>query len=250
MEEHAALALNNATNTVWVMKVPRFVMQHMANANNSQHPLGTVCVIEDGAMSSLRPTDRSYMVKLDSVADSLPREYEMRFSASPPASYVISRSKDANQAVPKHEGRVEAKGEIRPRELGKEYRGLLKERGDAVSALKERRSMGTITDDRDIRRPGLDHRRVEQEERADRYKRQQRREQSSKKRVRLALSGGELKDKVMDLFGRQNYWSRPDLIHEVGNGQALGKCLDDLCMKVTKKGPHYGDFQLKPEYRL
>ena len=244
-----ALAMNNATNTIWVMKVPRFLMQHMASANNSQRrALGTVSVVEDGA-SSLRPTDRSYMVRVDDVADGLPREYEMRFLAPPPATYVISRPEDSDQAVPKHEGRVEAKGEIRPKELGKEYRGLLKERGDAVSALKERRSMGTISDDRDIRRPALDHRRVEQDERADRSKRQQRREQSSNKRARLALSGRELKEKVMELFGRQSYWSRRDLVNEVGNGQALGKCLGDLCIKVTKKGTHYGDFQLKPEYR-
>ena len=109
--------------------------------------------------------------------------------------------------------------------------------------------MGIIDDDRHLKFDRLNHRQVQKDELADRNKRRQNRQHASQKRRRVVLSGRELKDKVMELFGKQAYWPRNDLLAEVGNADGLSACLNDICVKVTKKGPHCGDFQLKPALR-
>jgi hypothetical protein len=86
------------------------------------------------------------------------------------------------------------------------------------------------------------------EKRAGARKAEQR-ERNALKRQRPQLSARELKDGLKACFARQPYWSRRDLVAELGNAESLSACLDELCVKVTKKGAHYGDFQLKEHLR-
>lgn len=258
------LLMNRAGEKVWVMKVPRFLMQHMTNPDNAGVSLGTARMSESatsaapafgaaaGSGGSGSGSATSFTIALNGavVPEGFPREYEMHFSAPPPATYVMSRPEDAEStAVPNMVGRVVAKGEIRPTKLTAEYRSLLKDRGDQASLLKERRSMGIVSDDREIRKQRLDHSAMVRQEREDRKNRLEKRDTSTKKRQRVALSGKELKERVMELFGKQSFWSRRDLITEVGNQQELTRVLDNICVKVTTRGAHYGDFQLKEQFR-
>ena len=70
---------------------------------------------------------------------------------------------------------------------------------------------------------------------------------STKRKRHPALSKKELRDKVLDLFGSQAYWDKNELSRELGNADGLMKCLDEICIRITKKGLHFGKYELKPE---
>ena len=67
--------------------------------------------------------------------------------------------------------------------------------------------------------------------------------------ARTALSARELKDKVRHLFGQRAYWTRAELVAQVGNAGMIGATLEELCVRITQKGLHYGEYTLKPEFK-
>ena len=70
---------------------------------------------------------------------------------------------------------------------------------------------------------------------------------SSKRQRHVSLSRTELREKVLDLFGQKAYWAKIDLEYAIGTKDGLKVCLDEVCVKVTKRGENYGDYELKPE---
>ena len=78
----------------------------------------------------------------------------------------------------------------------------------------------------------------------------EKREHASAKRAKTALSARELKDRVRKLFTQQNFWSRRDIVAEVGNANTVGAALEELCVRVTQKGLHYGEYTLKQEFKV
>ena len=232
-----AVNMTRARSGVWIMKLPRFLMEHIASGHAAGSPLGQVQA----------SGENKYSLTLNDAPPGLPREYEMSFTASPPATYVISQPDDSTGSSrdgPQHEGRAEAKGEIKPRDSS-EYRTLLKERTDKAG---KRREVAITEDDTGINRAlkgELGHRQHLEEEKAQKNKRQQRLQVASSKRARVSLSSREVKEMVMQLFSEQRYWSRGALVQRTGNPDALGKVLDEICDKVTKKGPQYNDYELK-----
>jgi len=180
--------------------------------------------------------------------EGMPNEFEMHFSASAgPPTYILSRD-GSGAGTPAHEGRVEAKGDLRPKMLTGDYRALLKER--AERADQPLRTMGIIADDSELKRKKLGHRQVLDDERAAKVQKVERRERNTAKKARMeVLSAREMKERLKALFSRQTYWSRIDLLREVGNDKVLKDCLEDMCVKETKKGPHYNDYSLRPSLR-
>ena len=47
----------------------------------------------------------------------------------------------------------------------------------------------------------------------------------------------------------QSHWTRQDLAKELGNERILTACLEELCVRVTAKGVHFGDYTLKDHLR-
>jgi len=104
----------------------------------------------------------------------------------------------------------------------------------------------------DLRHEPLNHSGKRQEENEARQKRKdEQRSKSALKRTRADLSSDELKKLIKGCFARQHYWARRDLVAELGNPGAklLSDGLDELCVKVTKRGNHYGDYQLREHLR-
>lgn len=167
--------------------------------------------------------------------------------------YVMSRgaaAKDSVLAAPRLEGRVHHRGELRPREVSGEYRSLIKEREDRANA--PRRTMGIVDDEQSLlKKQKLSHRQMRADEAAAKAKKAaQRQKNSQSKAAQPELSSRELKEALKGCFARQPFWSRHDLVRELGNENALGKGLEELCVRVTAKGTqHYGDYRLKDEYR-
>ena len=175
----AKLDMREAGNKLWIMKMPRFLLDHLQHeaSQGRSADLGTVTPSaaagsgpsSSGSISasSSAQEGRTYTLKLKeaNLPEGLPREYEMRFNAPPPATYIFSSG--ASGAPPAHKGRAEARGEIRPKELDATYRNLLKERGVRAGIRKQ---LETIEDDKDIKRAKLGHRDKLKEEKADRAK--------------------------------------------------------------------------------
>lgn len=109
--------------------------------------------------------------------------------------------------------------------------------------------MMAIEDDKALKRERLNHRQVQQDERQGRIKRVAQREQTAAKKARPQLSARELKERLKELLTQRTYWSRRELVAELGNAGSMGALLEELCDKVTKKGPRYGDYSLKQALR-
>jgi hypothetical protein len=251
------LDMREAGNKMWIMKMPRFLLEHLQHeaSEGRSADLGTVtpsAAAGSGpsssssvpASSSAQGTAYTLKLKEANLPEGLPREYEMKFNAPPPATYIFSSG--ASGAPPAHKGRAEARGEIRPKELDATYRNLLRERGERAGIRKQ---LETIEDDKDIKRTKLGHRDKLREEKLDRAKKLERREQNASKRSKPQLSARELKDALKELYTKQAYWTRRELVAELGNERILGAALEELCDKVTKRGNHYGDYELKPAFR-
>lgn len=239
---------------LWVIKVPHFLKQHIEDAHAAGKQLGTVQPNMSSGGSMTRPGGSCVLSLSGAVLpEGVPTDYELRFTTPPAATYIMSRAKSSDPAKPtaeaaRHEGRVTAKGEIRMSALTSEYRSLVKERRE--NAEDGRARSGTIQDDSEIRKTQLNHRQTQQDEKADKLRKLERREQSSQnKRTKIVLSAREMQDRLMELFGEKPYWSKRDLEYKVGR-DGLTKALDELCVKITKKGPNCMDFQLKPELRV
>jgi len=260
------LSMTRANDQVWVLKVPKFLSRYLSDERLGGKALGTVVKQEVGGSSSsssaasARPT---YELRLDaaSLPEGMPRDYQVSFSTPPPATYVLSHPATAEQAVTQqqgagkglatsaqHEGRVIAKGEIRPSGGvdDDDYRSLMRERFEKADT--KARQVGIVEDDSQLKRTALSHKDTQRDERRALKKRGEQRElQASKRPKHVTLSKKELRDRVVELFGQKAYWQKPELVKELGNAEGLKSCLDELCIKITQRGPHYGDFELKPE---
>lgn len=252
------LDLRRAGTRQWVMKVPRFLMDHLTEQAKAgpNASLGTVIKSSGAASSSngaaskapaLRggSVGQSYTLTLPddgNLPDTLPREYEMRFTEPPPATYILSRTPGA----PAHEGRVDGRGEIRPKDT-QAYRNLIKERGELAGI---RKAVETIEDDREIKKRALNHRAARLEEKAEKEKKVDQRQQKATLRGNKAkLSQSDLKIAIKTLFAGKEYVPRQEMLH-LGSNQAISAALEELCDKVTTKGdPHYGDYKLKDAFR-
>jgi len=241
---------------LWVMKVPKFLTKLFDEKSTAGRSLGTV---QPGAAASSSQAT-SYTLTLDSGAllEGIPREYEMNFSAPPPATYLLSHEEEQH-ALPGSSkssavvttssqlvGRVIGKGELRPLGLGDDYRGLVRERLELAD--KKARAVGLIDDDEVLKKPALSHKDTQRDEKRAKEKRGLQRELASTKRAKNAsFTKKELKERVLELFGQQEYWGKPQLIAQIGSSEGVAKMLEELCVKIKQKGPHYSDFQLKPE---
>lgn len=185
----------------------------------------------------------------EGLPSGMPQEFEVRFNSPPPATYVFSE-KDGSLGAPDplHHGRVIARGEIKPKELTKEYRERIRERKETSEV---RAAVGVIEDDHGLHHTKLDHQEAVKAVGVKKEVKQQRRELNAKKRARPELSKGELKDQIKRLFATQRYWSRRDLKDELGNENKLASCLEEVCDKVTsRRSVHFGDYELKPNFRI
>jgi len=262
-----ALDMRGAGGKQWLMKLPRFLMEHLvhqaetgngSNVGTAQKIVGAAASAGSqgsgtvGAVPAQRPGSSGTLwtitLPADQVPDGMPLEYTLNFSNDPPPATYIFRRAQQGVPAPAHEGRVEQRGEIRPREMSAAYRNLLKERGDRAGI---RKTVETIQDDKELKRAKLNHRQVQMEEKAGKERKMVQREQNAKRRTKPQLSARELKDALLPLFARQRYWSRRDLLGEVGsvNEATLAACLEERCERVTARGTHYGDYQLKEAYR-
>lgn len=251
-EYEKALSMKGASDQVWILKVPKFLMKHLQEQGAGGRDVGTVQLKDEvkGSNSS-RPSGPpsvgpSYTLKLSEagLSEGIPREYDVRFQSPPPATYLISRGKGEADAAPAHEGRVERRGEMRPTELNGAYRSLLK--GRVADADQPKRQVQVYDD----AKPKLNHRQTQRDEKALLHKRQaQREEKDARKRAKPDLSFSELKSKLLELFVQRDHWSRRDLEQALGNRDTLGKVLDEICDRNTKKGPRYNDWELKPAFR-
>ena len=264
--------MGKADEKLWVMKVPKFLMEHLQKfsaATPGDESLGTVTRDDadggrggsSGAPAAGSTTSYTLTLPETGLADGMPREYEFRFQAPPPATYIFSRKADG---TPKnHEGRVSARGEIRPKELSAEYRRLLKDRGDAAQASAKGRQVAIVKPDEeeDLKRKAsggvaLNRQEERKDEKDGRTKKQEQRAQNAKKRALPQLSKAELKEELKTLFVRKSHWSRRDLAGELGvagapvKGDTLSAVLDELCDKITRRNDaKYGDYELKPAFR-
>mmetsp|Transcript_23256 Transcript_23256/g.59294 ORF Transcript_23256/g.59294 Transcript_23256/m.59294 type:complete len:277 (-) Transcript_23256:551-1381(-) len=255
------LAMSRAGEEIWVLKVPKFLASHLQGGHLVNETLGTVkptaAASSSTAASSGTP---SFTLTLEGskIPEGMPREYELNFSATPPATYVFSHGLEDGAAAAsqvgaaaavkdlQHEGRVVAKGEIRPSAINDDYKSLVRER--FLRADEKSAQMAIIADDSQVDRQALDHNKVKRDERLAKQKRGEKRELASNKRARSApLSKQELREKVLQLFATQEYWGKPQLQAAIGSSEGLGACLTELCVKILKRGPNYGDYELKPE---
>lgn len=242
---------------LWVMKVPRFLAEHLSDAASAGRSLGVVQEQPRPAGGAGPSRDgrggRNFKLTLSDAAapaDEIPREYDMTFTEPPAAMYVLSLpSLDGKKAgEPQHEGRIAAKGEVRPGELSAEYKAVLRKRGEA-HAVEEK--IGVLTEDqaRELKRARLDHMGHANAAAAGKASKLAKRDAASVKRAKAApMSRLELREAVKAAFETKAYWARRDLESVVGNAKELSACLEELCVKVTKKGVRYGDYRLKPEF--
>lgn len=247
-------------DSLWLVKVPRFLYDHLQSRGSAS--LGEVReqpMSDDekkrapprpaGAPSS-STTKFTLTLSDEARPESMPRDYEFRFSAPPPAMYLTSRGPSATSLVdkPRHEGRVAVRGEVKSKEMSGAYRDLVKERG--VKANQPVRTMGIVDDERALKRERLNHKQVRADEQAGKERKaQQRAAAHTQKRSRPELSRRELKDAIKKLFAQKSYWSRQDLVSELGHASMMTDVLDEIATKVTKKGAHYNDWTLKDSLR-
>jgi len=252
-ETESALPMQKADERLLIMKVPKFLMQHLQNASAKGQSLGTVQAVPgSGSSSAASSATLPHTLTLPETGldVGMPREYEFRFSAPPPATYIFSSMADGSPVG--HEGRAMFRGEIRPKELTAEYRALLKNRAEKAQASAKGRQINIVRpeDERALKHDDIDRRKAQQEERAGRNKKQEQRQLNAKKRAQPQLTTQELKDELLKLFFRKPSWSRNDIIAEIGHSDMLGKCLDELCDKITQRGGAcYGDYKLKDAFR-
>jgi hypothetical protein len=251
----ASLRMNTSTDKVWLMKVPQFFMDHLqVAAAAGETKLGTVTPMESkvgagGSSSSSTSTpagaSSSYRLTLSTMPEGKPREFDMRFSAAPPATYLLSHETEGS-TPPVHHGRFDARGEIRPTSLSAEYRGILETRRAAAAP---QRTMATIEDDKLLKQEKLGHTRVQREERLDKDRKIARREHNAAKKDKVQLTSSQIKERLKELFVKVSHWTRRDMVAEIGNERELSAVLEELCDKITKRGPLYGEYVLKAEFR-
>ena len=267
--EDAALAMGDANEQLWVLKVPKFLNNYFRVQHAAGRPLGTIAPSSSSAgTSSSSSASTAYTLTLDgaTLPEGVPRDYEVNFGLAPPATYIFSHSaaaeppqRSSSSTAPaasastggavagaRLEGRVVAKGEIRPRGGDEDYHNLVRER---FAKAQETRQIEPVEYDEVFKKPALNHHGTQREEKRAKEERGEQRALASSKRQRhtVSLSRTELREKVLDLFGQKAYWAKIDLEDAIGTKDGLKVCLDEVCVKVTKRGLNYGDYELKPE---
>ena len=267
--EDAALAMGDANEQLWVLKVPKFLNNYFRVQHAAGRPLGTIAPSSSSAgTSSSSSASTAYTLTLDgaTLPEGVPRDYEVNFGLAPPATYIFSHSaaaeppqRSSSSTAPaasastggavsgaRLEGRVVAKGEIRPKGGDEDYHNLVRER---FAKAQETRQIEPVEYDEVFKKPALNHHGTQREEKRAKEERGEQRALASSKRQRhtVSLSRTELREKVLDLFGQKAYWAKIDLEDAIGTKDGLKVCLDEVCVKVTKRGLNYGDYELKPE---
>jgi hypothetical protein len=267
--EDAALAMGDANEQLWVLKVPKFLNNYFSVQHAAGRPLGTIAPSSSSAgASSSSSASTAYTLTLDgaTLPEGIPCDYEVNFGLAPPATYIFSHSaaeppkRSSSSTAPaasasactggaaagaRLEGRVVAKGEIRPKGLDEDYHSLVRERFEKA---QEKKQIDIVGDDEVLKKPALNHHGTQREEKRAKEERGEQRALASSKRQRhVSLSRTELREKVLDLFGQKAYWAKIDLEYAIGTKDGLKVCLDEVCVKVTKRGENYGDYELKPE---
>ena len=149
--EDAALAMGDANEQLWVLKVPKFLNNYFRVQHAAGRPLGTIAPSSSSAgTSSSSSASTAYTLTLDgaTLPEGVPRDYEVNFGLAPPATYIFSHSaaaeppqRSSSSTAPaasastggavsgaRLEGRVVAKGEIRPKGGDEDYHNLVRER--------------------------------------------------------------------------------------------------------------------------
>jgi len=259
VKQNAALHMQPyaVDDSLWVMKVPRFLLEHMLSRGHET--LGEVREVPMTEEEQKRPkpagapsssTTFSFTLADEGRPESVPRDYEFRFSVPPPGMYLTSRGASDTSLVdePRHEGRVASRGELKPREMGAAYRSLLKQRGQKASIPA--RVMGIIEDDKAVKHERQHLKQVREAERASlQRKREIKEANKSSKRARPELSISELKAEIIKLFRTKAYWSRQELIAQLGHAGIMNEALKECTEKDTSPGVHKGDFRILEKFR-
>ena len=250
MQQRAASGASLGTVTQTPVAPSASAAPAVAPTQSAPASYGAAAAASSSSFSLALPADGS-------TPEGLPREYEFRFSAAPPAMYVASRGDDANAgpcAAPRHEGRASARCELKPKEMTDEYRAMVKARADRDNA--KTRSMGIIGDDSKAHEQSQGkmelnkNKRQKEENDAKRARVENRAVATKVKEKGKVLSSSNLKEAILELFATKRCWERAELSRALGRPDAkkLKECLDKMCDQVKEKGPNYNDYRLNSTY--
>jgi len=238
--QKAPLDLARSREQLWLMKVPKRLMEHWQGLKQAGVSLGTVEPSQDAG------TGQAYTFRLPEDANhaaDMPQEYSMTLSSPPGGMYVISRPLESQKGQIQLEGRVVQKGEINlpAGRLSRQYRELVATRGEKAGM---RREVQIVSDNdlRQIRHPTLLGKRPGSSKAERAPKR-------STKETPINLPKDELETLLFEKFAEQQHWAKSALVDATNQSSAhLTQVLGQVAEQV-RFGKHKGKYTLKAEYR-
>lgn len=133
------LKTERAGEKLWLMKVPSFLMEQLADAQAASEQIGSIRP-DDHARGADHPS-KAYTLQLaesSRLPREMPREFSVSMSEAPAGSYVFSEPKDvAKDGSWRLEGQIDRKGEARPKSLSSEYKSLIAKRVETANLKRE-----------------------------------------------------------------------------------------------------------------
>ncbi|KAL1529981.1 hypothetical protein AB1Y20_000908 [Prymnesium parvum] len=242
------VAMERSREKLWLMKMPHFLVEHLLSVESPGVELGVLTPEASNAGSCSAAANNSFTLTLSessSFPRDMPRTFNVTRDAPPGAMYVLSEPNDKAKGGAWHvEGSVEYKGEVRPKQLSKEYKSIVSRRVQTANAKRE---IEVIQDDDELQ-DDLSVKQTKQQKAEQSAAKRQRRDEEEKPAV---LSDADIRDAIFAEFAEQPFLRRTELMQSARlRGQTLvrvNKVLQVLCEHIVK-GPNKGHFQLKAEY--
>ncbi|KAI9009104.1 transcription initiation factor IIF, beta subunit-domain-containing protein [Hyaloraphidium curvatum] len=220
----------HAGKKLWLVKVPRFLSQHL-----SSHPPGAdlgELVVEKGADGKSR-----IRIEVPSAPQGTPSSYECALREGQPAGYAFAE--DGRGAGTRVAGRIVRELNARPA-LGEDYLSMIRAR----TALKPEWETGFIGDEEANRIAAVG---MQVGRRDDGFTKARR---PAPRNVNARVEDvGELFEMIMGAFRDAEYWASDSLADTLKQPkQFVRENLPTMAVQ-EKGGPYAGMWKLKPEHR-
>lgn len=136
----APVMMEKANEKFWLMKVPNFLIDHLRSASEANAEIGHLIQDQEtneqaGSSSNVGSVYTLKLKERPEWPENEVREFSVTLGPPTGAMYVLSEP-DGSTAW-RHEGRVQLKGEIRPKTLSNEYKSIVHTRVENATNKRE-----------------------------------------------------------------------------------------------------------------
>lgn len=223
---------------VWLVKVPDFLEEAIADIEEDGLEIGTVRAIPALPNSSSGPVIKLFLNE-KGPCKRVPLEYDLKLSKSSQTMHIFCE--DAFGKALFIEGRVEQECQLKP-VISKEYLSIMKERNDSTS--KSQRHLQIMDDPNDIQRASfIPH----TKESVILARKKERRLNPDSRKERIPKQ--DLINILFNAFSSSPHWSFKALIdHTQQPSLYLKEILSEIAI-FNIRGPYKNLYELKSDYK-